>query len=136
MNIPPVLRKIVGYFVAWTFIHLVFLSLGWNGKIHDEFWPFTPHDLNNTYNIPEFLVYVFGPIVAFYVLYQLFAAEVDEKNENILQDKNQVSELSGNLPYKRPTLFSESELRTIKFIIYAIIILSILSAVLKAIGRN
>ena len=61
------IKKYLGYYILWTFMHLIFLVLGWNGEYHEEFWPFSDDNYKNTinkaYDFSEFLVYVFGPIV-------------------------------------------------------------------------
>lgn len=80
---------------------------------------------------------VFGPLVTFYVLYQLFAANVDEGLDQMFDkdEKNDKSDSGDNPLQRRQNLFSESELKTIKLIIYAIIILSLFSYLIKIIDK-
>jgi hypothetical protein len=64
------MNKFLGYYILWAFIHLVLLTMGWNGHRHDDFWPFSG-SIEYAYDFSEFLVYVFGPIIVIIALYNI-----------------------------------------------------------------
>ena len=132
MNLPPQVRKILGYFIGWAFIHLVFLSLGWSGKKHDDFWPFGFYGLIESYDMSEFLVYVLGPIVIFYVLFLIFNANLEERIDKEIERKTEKEHSSPETTQQSSgRIFSDSDLKIIKYLIVSIILLSILSFILK-----
>ena len=64
--------NIFAYYIGWAFLHLVFLAIGWNGDDHELFWPFqstyvSKGEIIEAYDISEFLVYVIGPVVLFFI---------------------------------------------------------------------
>lgn len=73
-------KTLLAVYIGWTFLHLIFLILGWNGGkgYHSMFWPFYKtryyHSFENTiskaYDFSEFLVYVGTPAVIF-IIYKL-----------------------------------------------------------------
>jgi hypothetical protein len=63
-------KKYLGYYLGWTFIHIILFTVGWKGKYHDKFWVPLIDDgitIKKAYNITEFLIYVGTPAVAFYI---------------------------------------------------------------------
>jgi hypothetical protein len=97
MNSNPKFKKYFGYFIIWSFLHLVFLAIGWNGNHHDQFWPFTgtsySGSMEKSYDFSEFLVYVFGPIVLLFATRFIIAEEVeDKKNQDQLAKIEKVIE--------------------------------------------
>jgi hypothetical protein len=83
MNTNPLLKKYLGYYMIWSFMHLVFLAIGWNGNNHEYFWPFSGNSYSGTikkaYDFSEFLVYVFGPIVLLLALSFIIEGGVEKK---------------------------------------------------------
>jgi hypothetical protein len=73
-------KTLLAIYIGWVFLHLVFLSIGWNGADHSYFFPFageqtySGNELKDAYDISEFLVYVGGPAVIF-VIYRLINNE-------------------------------------------------------------
>ncbi len=87
--------------LIWVFINLIFLSIGWNGKQHDDFWPFGTSSyvkdnplpsfdgspsyrvfeiniydqMKSQYNSTEFIVYCGGPLM----IYILMRAVISKK---------------------------------------------------------
>jgi len=65
-------NKLLGIYLGWAFLHLVLLTIGWNGDHHDNFWPFQGYrwmgEFKEAYDISEFLVYVIGPVVLIFIL--------------------------------------------------------------------
>jgi len=62
-------RKIVAIFIAWTFLQLVFMALGWKGHDHEVFWPFSEetgddNSITHAYDFSEFILYAGSPWVA------------------------------------------------------------------------
>jgi hypothetical protein len=76
-------KKYFGYYLMWTFLHLLFLVIGWNGDYHEYFWPFTGSEysgsIKNAYDFSEFLVYALGPIVLIIGLSNIIWGGVEEK---------------------------------------------------------
>ena len=86
-------QKYLGYYVIWSFFHLIFLTIGWNGNHHEYFWPFggsySSGDLEDAYDISEFIAFVFGPIIFLFGLYHIvIGGTIDKINEEI-KEKNQ-----------------------------------------------
>jgi hypothetical protein len=66
-------NKLLGIYLGWAFLHLVLLTIGWNGDDHELFWPFqstyvSKGEFKEAYDISEFLVYVIGPVVLIFIL--------------------------------------------------------------------
>lgn len=53
-------RKVVGAYILWAFINLVMLLMG---ESNSNFWPLEGFKRTYQYDISEFAVYVFGPVV-------------------------------------------------------------------------
>jgi len=85
------IKKILGYYVFWCFLHLVFLAIGWNGDRHEYFWPFGDSNYYNTikdaYDFSEFLVYVLGPIVLLFSLNFIFEGNLENTIEDEIKKK-------------------------------------------------
>ena len=77
------IKKIIGYYTIWSFLHLVFLVLGWNGERHQYFWPFEHTGIKEAYDLSEFLVYAVGPVILIFSLVYIFEGDI----ENKLDDK-------------------------------------------------
>ena len=76
-------NKIKAVYIGWAFIHLVFLTIGLNGKGHDSlgysskayryFLPFGEGDYSiyrnilGAYDLSEFLVYAGTPAVVYFI---------------------------------------------------------------------
>jgi hypothetical protein len=65
-------KVFLAIYLGWAFLHLVFLSIGWEGSYQQRFWPFFErkdwaNTIRMTYDISEFLVYVGTPAVAFFI---------------------------------------------------------------------
>lgn len=65
-------KVFLAIYSGWALLHLVLLSMGWEGAYHRRFWLFfEKHDWENTieeaYDLSEFLVYVGAPAVAFFI---------------------------------------------------------------------
>ena len=74
-------RKNIAIFLVWFFINLIVLTLSLSRddfRVRSDFWPFTDLSLLRTYDITEFLFYVFTPILIVYV-YLTFKEKEDEK---------------------------------------------------------
>jgi hypothetical protein len=73
-------KTMLAIYIGWAFLHLVFLAIGWSGRSHSYFWPFSDddnygrNDISVIYDLSEFLVYVGGPVVV-YVIYRLINNE-------------------------------------------------------------
>ena len=128
MTILPVLRKIFAFYILWVFIHIVFLSLGWAGEYHDEFWPLTHSNLINSYDVSEFLVYAIGPAIIFFVLYLIYNSKKINSDSTESSSRQSLSVGSNSIDnHPHQALFSRRELNIIKYIVYAIILLSLIS---------
>ena len=74
-------NKVLGYFLIWIAIHLLFLLVFSDGMFSsenmgtDNFWPFCGDEGN--YDITEFLFYTIVPPLVFFIIY-LFASEEGE----------------------------------------------------------
>ncbi len=58
------LKQLIGVYIAWAFINLVVLVTSF--KYETLFFPFENISIDQ-YDYPEFLVYVFTPVVIIYV---------------------------------------------------------------------
>lgn len=91
MNFNPLLKKYFGYYILWSFLHLVFLAIGWNGDNHDFFWPFSDRyrsGIKDAYDFSEFLVYVIGPIVLLYGLSFIIEGGVEQKIDEEIKKRS------------------------------------------------
>jgi hypothetical protein len=92
MNTNPLLKKYLGYYMIWSFMHLVFLAIGWNGNNHEYFWPFSGNSYSGTikkaYDFSEFLVYVFGPIVLLLALSYIIEGGVEKKIDDEIKRRS------------------------------------------------
>lgn len=55
-------RKVVGAYILWAFVNLILLLMN-DGDGDSRFWPFGKFSRTYEYDISEFAVYVFGPVV-------------------------------------------------------------------------
>lgn len=69
-------KKLVAIILLWAFLNIIFLSISEADSYKSHLWPFTEKSLAKTYDVTEFLLYVFGPIVIA-VCFSLF-----KQNEN------------------------------------------------------
>ena len=65
-------RKVLGIYILWFFIHLVFLTIS-ERTVPERFWPFQRQDYSffeeivRTYDISEFLIYAISPAIIFII---------------------------------------------------------------------
>ena len=71
-------KKLLAIIILWTFLNIIFLSISHADYYKSDLWSFTKNDLTETYDITEFLLYVFGPIVIA-TTYSLFKNNENEK---------------------------------------------------------
>ncbi|MHA8075555.1 hypothetical protein [Aquirufa sp. TARAVU-A1A] len=79
------MKKYIGYYSLWAFLHLIFLVLGWDGTNHYYFFPFessyyssNPFEVRENYDLSEFLVYVLGPLVLIFATNLIAADKVNQ----------------------------------------------------------
>jgi hypothetical protein len=62
-------RVAVGLLIGWLFIHFVlFMYSSESSNYSKEWYPFTDHDLKLTYDVSEFVLYGFGPMIFFTIV--------------------------------------------------------------------
>ncbi len=92
MKSNPLIKKYFGYYLLWSFLHLVFLAIGWNGDYHQYFYPFNgtsySGSIENAYDFSEFLVYVLGPIVLLIGLNAIIWGGVDNKIDEEIKKRS------------------------------------------------
>ncbi|GAB2567816.1 hypothetical protein [Spirosoma areae] len=54
-------RKVVGAYILWAFVNLILLLMAEGDS--SDFWPFDGFKYIRDYDMSEFAVYVFGPVV-------------------------------------------------------------------------
>ena len=93
MNTNPLFKQYFGYYIIWTFLHLVFLAIGWNGSYHDYFWPFGGSKYSGTlkeaYDFSEFLVYVIGPIALIIGFTLISEGSIEQKIDEEINKRSQ-----------------------------------------------
>jgi hypothetical protein len=66
-------KQFLSIYIAWFFLNLVCLFVGFSSSsdsYRDEFWPFgesSSATLSRSYDLSEFIVYAFGPLVVWFV---------------------------------------------------------------------
>lgn len=61
-------KRMIAVYYVWVFINIISLLSSSGNKY--RFWPIDHGSMEDTYDIKEFLVYVVGPLLAFYVYEQ------------------------------------------------------------------
>jgi hypothetical protein len=74
-------KKLVSLYALWTLIHTYFL-LSSDQLDKSDFWPFSDNPYSHSYDISEWLVYVFGPIVLIF-LFQAFGEPQQNSEKNV-----------------------------------------------------
>ncbi len=58
-------RKIIATYIAWAFVNLIIWLM--NPGDPEDLFPFESHSTVRDYDISEFLIYVIGPFVGYFV---------------------------------------------------------------------
>ena len=86
------MKKYIGYYSLWAFMHLVFLAIGWNGDYHEKFWPFQGSSysgsISRAYDFSEFLVYVLGPIIIIFALDKIIIGGAEDRIDEELKKRS------------------------------------------------
>lgn len=116
-NLTRAEKLIVAFLVGWTFIHFVLLLISDGRK--ESFWPFDEQPiLSDDYDITEFIVYVFSPIMIFCTYVYLNKTKTQDflEKENHFVNKTEEHTTKRTLdPIRKEKLIKYSKHLTIIF---------------------